>query len=114
VRYRADQPDFAHYGMFIAPIRSGSGMRIKLLEAMARGKAIVTTSLGAEGLNAIHGNHLLLADSPTEFAAAMDQLYHNAEQRTKLGAAAADHARMHFSDQSAAGGIARELATFVA
>ena len=112
VCYRADQPDFAHYGVFIAPIRSGSGMRIKLLEAMARGKAIVTTSLGAEGLNAIHGTHLLLADSPTEFAAAMDQLHHHAELRTKLGAAAAHHARMHFSDQSAAEGIARELATF--
>ncbi len=112
VHYRADQPNFADYGMFIAPIRSGSGMRIKLLEAMARGKAIVTTSLGAEGLNAIHGTHLLLADSPTEFAAAMDQLHHNAELRTKLGAAAARHARMHFSDQSAAEGIARELATF--
>jgi hypothetical protein len=112
VRYRADQPNFAHYGVFIAPIRSGSGMRIKLLEAMARGKAIVTTSLGAEGLNAIHGTHLLLADSPAEFAAAMDQLHHDSELRTKLGAAAAHHARMHFSDQSAAEGIARELATF--
>lgn len=113
VRYRADQPDFAHYGIFIAPIRSGSGMRIKLLEAMARGKAIVTTSLGAEGLSAIHGTHLLLADSPVEFAAGMDELHHNAELRNKLGTAAARHARMHFSDQSAAEGIARELATFV-
>jgi glycosyltransferase involved in cell wall biosynthesis len=112
VRYRADQPDFTHYGIFIAPIRSGSGMRIKLLEAMARGKAIVTTSLGAEGLNAIHGTHLLLADSPTEFAAALDQLHLNSELRTKLGAAAADHARTHFSDLSAAEGIAHELATF--
>jgi glycosyltransferase involved in cell wall biosynthesis len=112
VRYRADQPDFAEYGIFIAPIRSGSGMRIKLLEAMARGKAIVTTPLGAEGLNAIHGTHLLLADSPSEFAAAMDELHQSAELRTKLGSAAANHARMHFSDQRAAEGIARELATF--
>lgn len=112
VRYREDQPDFAEYGIFIAPIRSGSGMRIKLLEAMARGKAIVTTPLGAEGLNAIHGTHLLLANSPSEFAAAMDELHQSAELRTKLGSEAANHARMHFSDQSAAEGIARELATF--
>jgi len=112
IHYRADQPDFNHYGIFIAPIRSGSGMRIKLLEAMARGKAIVTTALGAEGLNAVHGTHLLLADSPTEFAAAMDELHQNTELRTKLGAAAAHHARTHFSDQRAAEGIAHELATF--
>jgi hypothetical protein len=112
VRYRADQPDFAEYGIFIAPIRSGSGMRIKLLEAMARGKAIVTTPLGAEGLNASHGTHLLLADSPSEFAAAMDELHQSAELRSKLGSAAALHARAQFSDHSAADGIARELATF--
>jgi hypothetical protein len=42
----------------------------------------------------------------------MDELHHNAELRTKLGAAAADHARTHFSDLSAAEGIAHELATF--
>lgn len=112
VRYRADQPDFAEYGIFIAPIRSGSGMRIKLLEAMARGKAIVTTPLGAEGLNAIQGTHLLMADSPSEFAAAMDELHQNAELRSKLGSAAALHARTQFSYHSAADGIARELATF--
>ena len=112
VRYRADQPNFAEYGIFIAPIRSGSGMRIKLLEAMARGKAIVTTPLGAEGLNAIHGTHLLLAETPSEFAAAMDELHQSAELRSKLGSAAALHAQARFSDLSAADGIARELATF--
>jgi glycosyltransferase involved in cell wall biosynthesis len=113
VNYRADQPNFSDYGIFIAPIRSGSGMRIKLLEAMARGKAIVTTTLGAEGLNAVHASHLLLADSPSDFAAALDELHCNAALRTELGAAAALHARTQFSDQSVAEGIARELATFV-
>lgn len=113
VNYRADQPNFSDYGIFIAPIRSGSGMRIKLLEAMARGKAIVTTTLGAEGLNAVHASHLLLADSPSDFAAALDELHCNTALRTELGAAAALHARTQFSDQSAVEGIARELATFV-
>lgn len=112
VHYRSDQPAFEDYGVFIAPIRSGSGMRIKLLEAMARGKAIVTTNLGAEGLGVEHGTHLLLADCPRDFADALDQLARDPELRQRLGSRAARHARTHFSDRSAEKEIARELATF--
>lgn len=112
VHYRSDHPAFEEYGVFIAPIRSGSGMRIKLLEAMARGKAIVTTTLGAEGLGVEHGTHLLLANSPREFAKALDQLAVDTELRQRLGSQAARHARTHFSDRVAAKEIARELATF--
>lgn len=113
VRYRAEaSPDFQEYGLFLAPIRSGSGMRIKLLEAMMRGKAIVTTSLGAEGLRAEHGTHLVVADSAVEFAAALDLLATDEARRTAMGRAAADHARAHFSDSVVAQRVARDLATF--
>lgn len=112
ISYRSDLPDFSEYGVFIAPIRSGSGMRIKLLEAMARGKAIVTTTLGAEGLQAVQGTHLLLADSPREFASALDELSTNEELRIELGKRAAQHARALFSDDLAAKEIALELANF--
>jgi glycosyltransferase involved in cell wall biosynthesis len=87
-------------------------MRIKLLEAMVRGKAIVTTSLGAEGLRAIDGTHLLLADGAAEFAAALDRLTQDADYRIALGRAAADHARTHFSDAAVGGIVAAELANF--
>jgi glycosyltransferase involved in cell wall biosynthesis len=52
----------------VIPLRVGSGIRIKLLELMALGMAIVSTSLGAEGIEVENGKHLLLADTPDEFA----------------------------------------------
>lgn len=112
VRYQNQACDFQKFGVFVAPIRSGSGMRIKLLEAMARGKAIVTTSLGAEGLKAQHHVHLLIADSAEDFAAALDLLCSNLELRSRIGDAAAVHARQTFRDQVVALELSKELATF--
>jgi len=54
--------------VFIAPILSGSGIKLKMLEAMAVGKAIVTTSIGCEGIEAINGEHYIVADKPEDFA----------------------------------------------
>jgi hypothetical protein len=112
VKHQTHDLDFQQFGVFVAPIRSGSGMRIKLLEAMARGKAIVTTSLGAEGLKAQHNVHLLLADSAEDFAAALDLLCSNLELRSRIGNAAAAHARQTFSDEAVALELRTELATF--
>jgi glycosyltransferase involved in cell wall biosynthesis len=53
----------------VVPIRQGSGTRLKVLEAMALGVPVVSTSKGAEGLAVTSGQHLLLADDPVEFAA---------------------------------------------
>lgn len=58
----------------VVPVFSGSGTRIKILEAWAAGVPVVSTTLGAEGLGAIDGKHLLLADSPQEFARAVMSL----------------------------------------
>ncbi|MHA1629822.1 MAG: glycosyltransferase [Candidatus Heimdallarchaeota archaeon] len=54
--------------VFIAPILSGSGTRLKLLEAMAVGKAIVTTNIGCEGIEGINKKHYMVSDTPNEFA----------------------------------------------
>jgi len=54
--------------VMVVPVRVGSGMRVRLLEAFARGIPVVTTSMGAEGIEARHGEHLLIADQETEFA----------------------------------------------
>jgi glycosyltransferase involved in cell wall biosynthesis len=52
----------------IIPLRAGGGTRLKILEAMAYGRPVVSTSLGCEGLVVEDGKHLLIADSPQEFA----------------------------------------------
>lgn len=61
----------------VIPLRQGGGMRHKIPEAMAAGVPVVSTSMGAEGLDCTHGEHLLIADSPDEFAAAVGQLLTN-------------------------------------
>jgi len=74
--------------VYIVPLRAGSGTRLKILEAMAMGKAIVSTRIGAEGIGLRHGENALLADTPDEFTAAVCRLLADAQLRRRLGAAA--------------------------
>lgn len=69
----------------IAPLLSGSGTRLKILEAAACGNAIVSTSVGAEGLDLADGHDLLIADRAEDFAAAVGRLLTDAELRARLG-----------------------------
>jgi glycosyltransferase involved in cell wall biosynthesis len=79
------RPYLAGAGVYVAPLRVGGGTRLKLLEAMAMSKAIVSTTVGAEGFPVVDGQELLLADEPEEFAAAVLDLLDNPVQRAKLG-----------------------------
>jgi sugar transferase (PEP-CTERM/EpsH1 system associated) len=81
------QPYLAAAAVAIAPLRVGGGTRIKILEALAMGKAVVTTVLGCEGLDVTSGEHLLVADDPVEFAEAVIRLLRDDAQRARLGAA---------------------------
>jgi glycosyltransferase involved in cell wall biosynthesis len=65
----------------------GGGTRLKVLEGLAMGKALVSTSLGCEGIDVEDGRHLLVADSPEQFAEAVVGLMADAELRRELGAA---------------------------
>jgi glycosyltransferase involved in cell wall biosynthesis len=68
----ADAADFiGRHTAMVVPLFSGSGMRVKILEGMALGKVIITTSMGMEGIDAIDKQHLLVADSPEEFVRAV-------------------------------------------
>ena len=71
--------------VFVVPLRAGSGTRLKILEAMAMGKAIVSTRVGAEGIGLVDGRHVLLADTPDEFAGAVRRLLDNPGLRQSLG-----------------------------
>jgi GT2 family glycosyltransferase len=81
----------ARYAVFVCPILSGSGMRVKLLEAFAAGIPVVSTRLGAEGLTATDGEICALADDPAEFADKILELFANAEKARAL----AERARAH-------------------
>jgi glycosyltransferase involved in cell wall biosynthesis len=59
--------ELARSRVAVVPLISGSGTRIKILEAWAAGLPVVSTSLGAEGLGAVSGTHLLIADTPQQF-----------------------------------------------
>ena len=72
----------------IAPLRVGGGTRLKILEAMAMGKAVVSTSQGAEGLEVAHGRELLIADEPAAFASELCRVLEDAALARGLGAAA--------------------------
>lgn len=74
--YVADvAPFFARARAVVVPLRSGGGMRAKILETLARGVPVVSTTLGFEGIDAVPGVHLLAADSPAEFARHVQRLF---------------------------------------
>ncbi len=78
------RPLIASASISLVPIRVGGGTRLKILEAMALGTPVVTTSKGAEGLDVKHGEHLLVADRPEAFAEAVIRLLGDAALRQSL------------------------------
>jgi glycosyltransferase involved in cell wall biosynthesis len=82
------QSRLARASVVVVPLRSGGGTRLKILDAAACGKAIVSTTLGAEGLDFQHAAHLLLADDPQAFADAVCTLLRDPHERRRLGCGA--------------------------
>jgi glycosyltransferase involved in cell wall biosynthesis len=81
------RPYIAGAQVVVAPLRIGGGTRLKILEAMAMSRAVVSSSIGCEGLDVEDGRHLLIADEPASFAARVVDLLSNPEQRSALGCA---------------------------
>lgn len=79
--------ELARAKVAVAPLLAGSGTRLKIMEAWAAARAVVSTNLGAEGLDAREGENILLADDPADFADAVSKLLESAELRAKIGAA---------------------------
>ncbi|MCS7025297.1 MAG: glycosyltransferase family 4 protein [Bryobacteraceae bacterium] len=79
--------ELAQSQVAIVPVRSGSGTRVKILEAWAAGLPVVSTALGAEGLQAIPGVHFLTADSAEDFLTAISLLLEAKPERMRLGSA---------------------------
>jgi polysaccharide biosynthesis protein PslH len=72
-------------GVMVVPLRAGGGMRVKILNALAQGMPVVSTSIGAEGIPVENGRHLIIADEPTEFAEAVLHLLEDRSLADKLG-----------------------------
>lgn len=96
--YIADiRPAVARAAVYVVPLRVGGGTRLKVLDAMAQGKAIVSTSLGAEGIDVEDGVHLVLADDARSFAGRVVELLRDPARRTGLGDAARERAVERYS-----------------
>jgi sugar transferase (PEP-CTERM/EpsH1 system associated) len=81
------KPYIAGAAVYAVPLRIGGGTRLKIMEAMALGKAIVSTSLGCEGYPVTSGRELLITDTPQDFARRVVELLGNARRREELGRA---------------------------
>jgi glycosyltransferase involved in cell wall biosynthesis len=77
-------PYFAESAVTVVPVRAGGGMRVRILEAFARAVPVVTTTVGAEGIDARPGVEVSIADSPSEFASAVIRILQDKELRERL------------------------------
>jgi glycosyltransferase involved in cell wall biosynthesis len=82
------RPHLAAAAAVVVPLRLGGGTRLKIVEAMAMGKAIVSTRLGAEGIEAIAGRDLLVEDQPAAFAEAVNRLMREPGLAVRIGRSA--------------------------
>lgn len=104
-----DSSTFYHsYDIMLVPLWSGSGLRIKLVEGLAYGKAIITTSIGAEGIPYSHNKDMMIADSSKEFAQQIISLLSNDLKKQELQQAARVLAEKTFDYQL----IAQQLVVF--
>ncbi len=76
---------FQSIDVLIVPLFSGSGVRIKILEAMAAGLLVITTAVGVEGIPAVHNQSILLADTATEFIEALKSIKANPRKLSEIG-----------------------------
>lgn len=99
------KPHYQDCDITIAPIVFGSGTRIKILESMAFGRAVVSTSLGAEGMHLRNGHHILLADNFQEFASAIIRLEREPIYRDAIVRQARAFQQAHYSPAAILAGV---------
>lgn len=104
-------PVYERAGIAIVPLRAGGGSRIKLLEAAAYLVPIVATSAGAENSGMEHGEHLLIADTPTGIAQACHDIWGDPEAAARRAAAAREHVLANHSRPATISTLSRSFAT---
>jgi glycosyltransferase involved in cell wall biosynthesis len=106
------RPYLEEGAVYVVPLRIGGGTRLKIFEAMAMGKAVVSTTVGAEGLPVTNGEHLFCADEPASFASAVVGLLRDRERRQRMGTVARTLVRSRYDWSAVAGALEDALATF--
>jgi len=96
-------------GVYVVPIRIGGGTRLKIFEAMGMARAVVSTTVGAEGLPVTHGRDVVIADAPQEFANAVVSLIREPARRVQLERAARDLVVAHYDWSAVAGQLEEAL-----
>jgi sugar transferase (PEP-CTERM/EpsH1 system associated) len=108
------RPYLAKGAVCIVPLRVGSGTRLKIFEAMSMNKAVVSTTIGAEGLPVTHRNEIFLADTPEDFAECSVRLLRDQGLRRQIGNAARRLVETKYSWASVATGFSAALGRVVA
>lgn len=91
------RPSIAEAAVYVVPLRAGGGTRLKIFEALAMAKPVVSTTVGAEGLALEPGRHFVAADDPRDFAEAVVGLLRDPQRRTALGQAGRDLVEAYYS-----------------
>ncbi len=104
-----DVPDATAFvrrlSVVLAPLRAGGGMRIKVLEAMALGKPIAATTIGAGGIDVRNDHDILLADDPDSFAEAVVRVLREPETAARIGVAARASVATRYDSDTLARGL---------
>ncbi|HWV57095.1 MAG TPA: glycosyltransferase [Longimicrobiales bacterium] len=101
--------EYAGASVAVSPVRYGSGTRVKILEAFARGVPVVSTPVGAAGIDAVHGREILLAEDPASFASACVALMSDPEARRVLSAGARSLYEQRYGQEAVTSAVHRVL-----
>ncbi len=109
VNYIGEVDDAAKFinsgSIMIVPLLSGSGMRIKIIEGMAAGKTIITTSIGTEGINTSNEENILIANTPDEFLNQLEKICKNPDLHNKIASNARKFVIENYDNLNIAAGL---------
>jgi glycosyltransferase involved in cell wall biosynthesis len=104
------EPVFDRSRVLVAPLRYGAGLKGKIGQSLAYGLPLVTTAVGAEGMDLVDGEHALLAEEPAAFADAVVRLYEDPVLWARLAAAGRRHVDARFGPAAVRDRLAAALA----
>jgi succinoglycan biosynthesis protein ExoO len=103
------EPLYRQAGLIVSPLRIGSGLKVKLIEALSRGKAVVGTSKTLQGVSEQLADCIVVEDDPGRFATTVVRLLRNRNERTALAARGLDQIKEHFSSEKCYAAILKEV-----